>query len=62
MKVMNEMKNISIQEFQHCLESRLIEVMNLKMLPIQFNSKVARTQLETLYPRDEMDVIADLDI
>jgi hypothetical protein len=33
-------KNIVIQEFQHSVESELIEVMNVKMLQIQFVSRV----------------------
>jgi hypothetical protein len=30
MKVIYKIKNILIQQFRYCLESRLIEVMNLK--------------------------------
>jgi hypothetical protein len=40
MKVIDKMKNILIQEFQHCLESSLIEVMSYKMLLVQFVSTV----------------------
>jgi hypothetical protein len=40
MKVIYKMKNILIQEFQHCLESWLIQVMIHKMLLIQFVSNV----------------------
>jgi hypothetical protein len=36
MKVIHNVKNILIQEFQHSLESRLIEVMIYKMRQIQF--------------------------
>jgi hypothetical protein len=35
MKVIDNMKNIPIQEFQHSLESRLIEVMKTQMKAIQ---------------------------
>jgi hypothetical protein len=35
-KVIDTHKTIMSQEFQHCLESQLIEVMILKMHPIQF--------------------------
>jgi hypothetical protein len=34
------MKNSLIQEFQHFLESKVIEVMNMKILQIQFVSNV----------------------
>jgi hypothetical protein len=40
MKVIHNMKNIPIQEFQHYLESILIEVMKMKRLQIQFVSNV----------------------
>jgi hypothetical protein len=36
MKVISKMKNIPNKEFQQCLESRLIEVMNVNMQTIQF--------------------------
>jgi hypothetical protein len=45
MNGMYNTKNISNKEFQHCLESRLIEVMNVKMLPIQFVSSVNVIQM-----------------
>jgi hypothetical protein len=35
-KVMCNIENIMSQEFQHCLESQLTEVMKMKMHPIQF--------------------------
>jgi hypothetical protein len=40
MKVIYKMKNSLIQEFQHFLESKLIEVMKMKMQTIQFESIV----------------------
>jgi hypothetical protein len=36
MKVIHNMKNKMNQEFQHCSESSLIEVMKMKMHSIQF--------------------------
>jgi hypothetical protein len=36
MKAIYKMKNRMSKEFQHCMESQLIEVMTLKMHPIQF--------------------------
>jgi hypothetical protein len=42
------MKNILIQEFQHSLESKLIEVMNMKMLSIQFVSIVNLLQIQSI--------------
>jgi hypothetical protein len=45
MKVIYKMKNILIQEFQHDLELRLIEVMIDEMLPIQFGSSVNLIQM-----------------
>jgi hypothetical protein len=45
MKVIYILKNISIQEFQHCSESKLIEVMIHKMLPIQFVLSVNLSQI-----------------
>jgi hypothetical protein len=45
MKVIYNMKNNLIQEFQHSLESKLIEVMIYKMLPIQFVSNVNLIQI-----------------
>jgi hypothetical protein len=44
MKVIHNMKNILIEQFQHCLESWLIEVMICKMLLIQFISTVNTIQ------------------
>jgi 5-bromo-4-chloroindolyl phosphate hydrolysis protein len=38
-------ENILIQEFQHSLESKLIEVMKSKMLSIQFESDVNLIQM-----------------
>jgi hypothetical protein len=38
MRVICNMKNILIPTFQRCLESILLEVMKMKMLPIQFVS------------------------
>jgi hypothetical protein len=40
------MKNMMNQEFQHYLESRLIEVMILKMQPIQFGLIVNLIQMK----------------
>jgi hypothetical protein len=48
MKVSNNVKNILIQEFQHFLESKSIEVMNMKMLPIQFVSSVNLIQMRLM--------------
>jgi hypothetical protein len=45
MKVIHTLKNSSIQEFQHSLESKCIEVMNDKMLPIQFVLSVNLIQI-----------------
>jgi hypothetical protein len=45
MKAIYILKNILIQEFQHSLESRLIEAMIHKMLPIQFVSRVNLIQI-----------------
>jgi hypothetical protein len=40
MKVIYTIENMMNQEFQHCSESQLIEVMNVKMHSIQFALKV----------------------
>jgi hypothetical protein len=45
MKVIYNLKNSMIQEFQHSLESRLIQVMNGKMSTIQFVSNVNLIQM-----------------
>jgi hypothetical protein len=45
MKVIHNLKNKMIQEFQHSVESKLIEVMKMKMLPIQFVSSVDLIQM-----------------
>jgi hypothetical protein len=45
MRVIYKMKSNLIQEFWHHLESRLIEVMNHEMLPIQFVSNVNWIQM-----------------
>jgi hypothetical protein len=46
MKVIDNDKNMMIQEFQHFLEFQLIEVMKLKMHLIQFESIVNLTQIK----------------
>jgi hypothetical protein len=48
MKVIYNLKNILIQELQHCLESKLIEVMKMKMLLIQFLSSVTLIQIQLI--------------
>jgi hypothetical protein len=40
MKVIDKMRNMMIQEFQHFVEFQLIEVMILEMLLTQFDSIV----------------------
>jgi CRP-like cAMP-binding protein len=47
MKVIYILKNSLIQEFQHSLESKLIEVMSHKMSQIQFASKVNWIQTQS---------------
>jgi arginine utilization protein RocB len=42
------MKNILIQEFQHSLELRLIEVMKIEMLQIQFVSNMNLIQRKSI--------------
>jgi hypothetical protein len=42
------MKNMKNQEFQYFLESKLIEVMKMKMLPIQFVSIVNLIQMKLM--------------
>jgi hypothetical protein len=49
MKVIYRMKNISNEEFQRCSESRLIEVMTMKMQMIQFVSSVILIQILVEY-------------
>jgi hypothetical protein len=44
----SQFKNNLIQEFQHSLESKLIEVMILKMLQIQFVSSVNLIQMKLM--------------
>jgi hypothetical protein len=45
MKVIDILKNIGNQEFQHSVESKLIEVMIYEMLPIQFVVSVNLIQI-----------------
>jgi hypothetical protein len=45
MKVIDNIKNILIEGVQHSVESRLIEVMNMKKLPIQSGSRVSLIQM-----------------
>jgi hypothetical protein len=45
MKVIRKMQNILVQEFHHSLEPQLIEVMKMKMLPIQFVSSMNLIQM-----------------
>jgi hypothetical protein len=47
MKVIDNLKNILIQEFEHYLESRLIEVMNMKISPSQFVLRVNLIQIQS---------------
>jgi hypothetical protein len=47
MKVIDKMKNIPNKEFQHWMESKLIEVMKMKMLLIQFVSIVNWIQIKS---------------
>jgi hypothetical protein len=46
MKVIHASQNMMNQEFQHCLESQLIEVMNMKMHRIQFVLMVNLIQMK----------------
>jgi hypothetical protein len=46
MKVICTIENMMNQEFQHGMESQLIEVMILKMQPIQFGSIVNLIQMK----------------
>jgi hypothetical protein len=54
MKVIYTMKNILIQEFQHCLESKQIEVMKMKRLLIQFALIVKVIQMKLMKVTDNM--------
>jgi hypothetical protein len=45
MKEIHNLTNNLIQEFQDCMESKLIEVMKMKMLPIQFLSGTHSIQI-----------------
>jgi hypothetical protein len=46
MKVIHTLKNRMSQEFEHCSESQLIEVMNLKMQTTQFGVIVNLIQMK----------------
>jgi hypothetical protein len=46
-EVIYNVKNSLIQEFQHCLKSKLIEVMKMKMLSIQFVSIANLIQIQS---------------
>jgi hypothetical protein len=46
MKVIYKMKNMMNKAFQHWMESKLIEVMNMKMQMIQFVSIVNSIQIK----------------
>jgi hypothetical protein len=48
MKVIYTRENMMSQEFQHCSESQLIEVMNMKMHEIQFAFIVNLTQTKLI--------------
>jgi hypothetical protein len=48
MKVSNNLKNIGNKEFQHFLESILIEAMNMKVQMIQFVSIVNLIQMKLI--------------
>jgi hypothetical protein len=50
MKVMYNLKNMINQEFQHCLESRLIAVMIHNMPMIQCGSNVNLIQIQSSQP------------
>jgi hypothetical protein len=57
MKVIHTLENMMNQALQHCSESRLIEVMNLKMHPIQFALIVNLIQMKSMkviYTRENM--------
>jgi uncharacterized protein YaaN involved in tellurite resistance len=58
MKVIYNMKNIPNQEFQHSLESRLTEVMKMKMLQIQFVSNVNLIPIQLMKVSDNVTNIS----
>jgi hypothetical protein len=55
MKMIHNWKNILIQEFQHSLESKLIEVMIMKMLLIQFVLIVKVIQMKVMKAIDNVE-------
>jgi hypothetical protein len=48
MKMMYNIRNKPIQEFQHSLESKLIEVVKKKIFPIQLVSNVNLIQIQSI--------------
>jgi DNA topoisomerase IA len=48
MKVIYNWKNMMNKEFRHCMESKLIEVMNMKMQMIQFASAMKGIQMKLM--------------
>jgi CRISPR/Cas system CSM-associated protein Csm2 small subunit len=58
-KVIDTSKNSPNNEFQHCMESKLIEVMNDKMQMIQFVSIVNLIQMKLMKVIDKMKNISN---
>jgi hypothetical protein len=54
MKVIDKMRNMMVQEFQHFVEFQLIQAMNLKMHMIQFDSIVSLIQIKLLKVNHKM--------
>jgi hypothetical protein len=54
MKVIDNLQNIPNKEFQHSMESELIEVMNLQMQMIQFVPIVNLIQMKVMKVIDNM--------
>jgi hypothetical protein len=55
MKVIYNIKNMMNKEFQHCVESKLIEVMKMKMPMIQFVSIVNLIQMKLMKVIDKTE-------
>jgi hypothetical protein len=62
MKVIDKMKNKMSQGFQLFLESELIEVMNLKMQKIQFESSVNLIQMKSMKVIHKMKNISNKEV
>jgi hypothetical protein len=59
LKVIDNLKNMTIQGFQHGVESELIEVMKMKMLSIQFASIVKGYESESEEKNGSYDGCSD---